>query len=474
MDAFGLDNSMLIDVQLKQFQTQFKNACKRLNITAIFEKPVKLWLIENLRGQFKTRNDRTGFKFDKRYNMMWELKIDRNDIKFIVDFDNEVFDAIEPFFRIVERDKEIIVGSCDSYSILPLPAIKNVSFTCEDISVTVNGLLKKTMPDIHGFLTFNDDAQKANWALNITPVVQAVRKSPTRSVAAGILSPTSSCIASGSPQSTGRENVMAMFHAPPATVNPRGTPELHSAVEQTILKHNQLHRLPCDVSKPPPAMYSTAVQTGQHGSSADQTTQLDSSAGQTGSLMGATALQTHERRIILPTDDSSCSEINLFAQSNRKGKRKKKEVSKPATSTPRRREPAHEYDSISSESEAEKFAREANIFFQTALQGKESDPLTNFLQSTVPRVFSILSLKEKSMNTSEQQEREKIIREEIDTIYQTTKEAILTEQDTQEKSNEESTIQNVNVNEEQEEESNERITRSKSKTNVSNSEENQS
>jgi hypothetical protein len=54
MDAFGLDNSMLIDVQLKQFQTQFKNACKRLNITAIFKKPVKLWLIENLRGQFKT------------------------------------------------------------------------------------------------------------------------------------------------------------------------------------------------------------------------------------------------------------------------------------------------------------------------------------------------------------------------------------------------------------------------------------
>ena len=78
------------------------------------------------------------------------------------------------------------------------------------------------------------------------------------------------------------------------------------------------------------------------------------------------------------------------------------------------------------------------------------------------------------MNTSEQQEREKTIREEIDTIYQTTKEAILTEQDTQEKSNEESTLQNVNVNEEQEEENNERITRSKSKTNVSNSEENQS
>ena len=105
-----------------------------------------------------------------------------------------------------------------------------------------------------------------------------------------------------------------------------------------------------------------------------------------------------------------------------------------------------------------------------------------------PRDFYIFWLKEKSLNTSEQQAREKILTEEIDKIYQTTKEAIvekdntiraaiLTEQSSsapQDRSNEDSTLQNVM------EEPQERITRSKSKTNVSivesvtsNSEENQ-
>ena len=492
MDSFGLDDSLLIGLQLNQFLIQFKHSCSRLNIITNVEKPVKHWLMENLRGEFKTRNARTGFKFAKRYNMMWELKLERNDVKFCVEYDNEVFEAIEPFFRIVEMDREIIVGNCDSYSVIPLPAIKNVSFVCEDISVSVNGLLKKTMPDIHGFLTFNDEAQQANWALNITPIVQAVRHSPTPSVTAASLSPSPSVAAPrfqsqhsgasihphGQP-STGRADIMGMF-APPAsrTVNHRGTPELHSVVEQTIRKHNQLQRLPCDVSKPPPAMYSTAVQAGQPGGSAEQTGQPVSSAGQAGNLMGDTVLQTKGRRMILPTDDSSCSEISLFAKSNKKGKKKK--VSKPSTSTPRKRpnndRDVHVYDSISSESDAEKFARETNIFFQTALQGRENDPLTTFLQSTVPRVFSFLSLKEKSLNSSEQQAREKIITEEIDKIYQTTKEAIVGDTTIraeiltsapQDRSNEESTLQN--------EEPQERITRSKSKTNVSieSSEENQ-
>ena len=57
--------------------------------------------------------------------MLWELKVERNYIKFIVDYDKEVFDAIEPFFQIIEWDREIIMGNCDSYSIAPLPAIKD-------------------------------------------------------------------------------------------------------------------------------------------------------------------------------------------------------------------------------------------------------------------------------------------------------------------------------------------------------------
>ena len=138
MDSFGLNNSMLLGLQLEQLSKHFKNACTRLNINTSFEKPIKHWLIENIRGRFKTRNAKTGFTIAKRYGMLWELKVERNDIKFIVDYDKEVFEAIEPFFQIVEWDREIIVGTCDSYSIAPLPAIKDVSFVCEDISVTVN------------------------------------------------------------------------------------------------------------------------------------------------------------------------------------------------------------------------------------------------------------------------------------------------------------------------------------------------
>ena len=86
MDSFGLNNSMLLCLQLEQLSKQFKNACTRLNINTSFEKPIKHWLIENIRGRFKTRNAKTGFKIAKRYRMLRELKVERNDIKFIVDY----------------------------------------------------------------------------------------------------------------------------------------------------------------------------------------------------------------------------------------------------------------------------------------------------------------------------------------------------------------------------------------------------
>ena len=87
MDSFGLDNSMLIGLQLEQLSKQFKNACTRLNINTNFVKPIKHWLIENIRGKFTTRDAKTGFRIAKRYGMLWELKMERNDIKFIVDYD---------------------------------------------------------------------------------------------------------------------------------------------------------------------------------------------------------------------------------------------------------------------------------------------------------------------------------------------------------------------------------------------------
>ena len=62
MDSFGLDNSMLIGLQLEQLTKQFKNNCTRLNINTNFVKPIKHWLIENTRGKFTTMNAKTGME----------------------------------------------------------------------------------------------------------------------------------------------------------------------------------------------------------------------------------------------------------------------------------------------------------------------------------------------------------------------------------------------------------------------------
>ena len=105
-------------------------------------------------------------------------------------------------------------------------------------------------------------------------------------------------------------------------------------------------------------------------------------------------MKTNNRKIILPTDDSSCSEISVVPKS----KQKKKKTSQVKTSTPKKRqmhdaeeqEVEQVYDSISSESESEKMAREANLFMEQALIGRPQDPLTDFLKLTVPKFFKFL------------------------------------------------------------------------------------
>ena len=98
------------------------------------------------------------------------------------------------------------------------------------------------MPDLLRFLSFEEAAQQANWALNITPIVTAPLHSPP------IVSPT----VSASRQITHHSSTSSPPHDQPSTggLIPRGTPDLHSAVEQSINRHNQLHRTPCVVSQP--------------------------------------------------------------------------------------------------------------------------------------------------------------------------------------------------------------------------------
>ena len=211
-------------------------------------------------------------------------------------------------------------------------------------------------------------------------------------------------------------------------------------------------------------MYSTPVQAGKSGCTAVQPE----------TLLEITALPKG-RKVILPTEDCSSSEISVFAQTSKRSKKKK---GKPAaSSTPRKRSKeraAHVYDSISSpsESETDKFVREAGICFEQALQGREDDPLTTFLQTTVPKVFSFLSLRQNSyLNSSEHEAREAIFKQQIDQIYATTKGAIVNKDSTirdavitEQSSTDPQDTRLQNYNQEQIEPV---VTHSKSKTNVS-------
>ena len=228
---------------------------------------------------------------------------------------------------------------------------------------------------------------------------------------------------------------MSLFQNPPpsAAAGHRNTPDLHDAVQKTILKH-QRQGLPCDVSQPPPGARvaqpsRTAVQARQCGESAALASQP---AGQVDTVR-STAVRTHSKKVIVPSEDSSCSEISVVP----KAKQKKKKVSQVKTSTPKKRqmqeveerEEEHVYDSISSESDSERMVREANVFMEQALIGRPQDPLTDFLKQTVPKFFKFLKIKEKAGNSSgaAQQNIAAEFNAELDQIYDATKQIILDE-----------------------------------------------
>ena len=470
MDSISFNESFLLNLQLDQFRQQFTNSCNRVNILTNYLKPSELWLSDTLRGKFRGKN--TGFKLNRKYRMQWCLKLDRNDIRFCVDFSSDFDSALKNHFDIVEFDKEVIVGHSKENSTGILPVYKDIDLVCEDISIFEGGQHRRTMADELGFLTFNSLAQGANWVLNITPAPQPA---PSQ-VLGGNNSPVHysnhqgqsnrsshrlSPVHSESQSSTGHRNVrrlspalandhgsgrgsgqgatgfIDLFQKPPpsaAAAGPRSTPDLHEAVQKTIWKHTQQQSLPCDVSRPPPfprvvQPSRTAVQARQAGESGGLASQP---AGQVEIVRGTTAVKAH-KKVIVPTDSSSCSEISLAPKS----KQKKKKSSQVKTSTPKKRqmlnaeeqEVEHVYDSISSESDSEKMAREANLFMEAALTGRPQDPLTDFLKQTVPKFFKYLRIKEKGSNSSgaTQQDLAAEFNAELDQIYNHTKQIIVEE-----------------------------------------------
>ena len=159
-------------------------------------------------------------------------------------------------------------------------------------------------------------------------------------------------------------------------------------------------------------------------------------------------------------------------------------------STPKKRVHEHEYDSISETSgnEQQKLCKEFQKVFKVALRGREKDPLSEFLIESVPKVFEFLSIRENApLNDSGHQEREEDFVKNIDKIYQSTKAAIIRNQNfefnqSQEQSHtnnsKNSTILPLDIQETTIKPSNENIvtapseiiTRSKSKTRLDNAE----
>merc|ERR1712215_578113 len=85
-------------------------------------------------------------------------------------------------------------------------------------------------------------------------------------------------------------------------------------------------------------------------------------------------------------------------------------------------------DSISETSgnEQQKLCKEFQKVFKVALRGCEKDPLSEFLVESVPKVFEFLSLRENTpLNDSGHQAREENFVQHIDKIYQSTKVAII-------------------------------------------------
>ena len=408
MDTFGFDKSVLINLQLEHIKNQFNNACCRLNIYANFQKPTEQWLSNNIRGNFKSNNCNTGFLYEGNYVMQWGLYLDKGDVHFTVIYDRDVFRAIEPFFNIQEIDEDIIVGNYEMQRNAPLPLKKDVSFLSEDLTIRVNGREKRSMPDARGNLFFGDLSQRCNWTLNILPALPASQSqavvTPTANVSYNLAVPEASTKGSDPADSE---------------------PLLHSVVSQRINKFNLRHFNP---SIPPPTQPAHCAQTA--GSTAGPSAGHRDLSEKTGNGNNGKIYRESrkQKKKILPNSDNADSSSEISSVPSAPSNPRKKMPKPKEASTPKKRVHEHEYDSISETSgnEQQKLCKEFQKVFKVALRGREKDPLSEFLIESVPKVFEFLSLRENApLNDSGHQEREEHFVQNIDKIYQSTKEAII-------------------------------------------------
>ena len=241
----------------------------------------------------------------------------------------------------------------------------------------------KTMANKEGMLTFNTNAQVADWELNITPT--------------SFLSPLASA-----PQGTSH------YDTPHITGN-----LMNNTAPTPLMRFNPL--------VPPPVRNRFLENSGAAG------------GGQTNMATG-NRMFTPSKRKIIPDHELSSSSSRISIND------KKKTTKQPGgrTSTPRKRQqkqPEHEYDSISDSPELSKSPRQkitaedAQNFaeeFRRAVNIDKDDPLSKFLGESVQKVLlHIEERKSANLNSPQQERREQAHTEEMQNLYDFTKMEIL-------------------------------------------------
>ena len=381
MDTLGMEKSSILLLQIDQFETAFFNSCKREKVVANLICTTE-WLKNLFVGSFKEK-DSTRFSYQENYHMMWTLKTSPTfKVMFSVTLSEQTLLAVTNSLTITSDNLCKEVGSYKGDNPVEIVLTKDLILTCEDFTITTRGIKMKTMANKHGFLTFDTSAQVADWTLNIAP---------TSFLSSLVTAP----------------QVTSHYDTPHHTAN-----LMNNSAHTPLMRFNPLI--------PPPRNRFL----GDNGAA---------SGGPTNMATGKRMFTPSKRKIIPDHElSSSSSHISL----NDKAKTTKQPGGR--TSTPRKKQQKpleHEYDSISDSPEPSKSPRQritpqdAQNFaeeFRRAVNIDPEDPLSKFLGESVEKVLlHIEDQKSANLSSSEQERRDAAHTEEMQNLYDFTKNEIL-------------------------------------------------
>ena len=379
-------------LQAEQFCTTFLASCGRWKINAQLD-PCYTWLQDVYMGSFRdVVSGGTAFSYDTTYFMEWSLRAsDNQQITFHLEVSQPMSFAIENSFNVHSSKIDRVVGSYTGGK-AKFEIRKDILCNPEDITIKVGGILKKTMSDKSGKLTFNVTAQKSNWSLNITP----------------------------------RSYIQPLTNSHPLS----NTTTQHGASGSTVTP------VVGQSSGFPPVSLSSfnpAVPPPQN-----RFSETNAAVGFRDVTTGYGNITSLPKRKIIPGDQSSTSSSSRISIGE---KSKKKFTPIARTSTPRKHKKGtgelHHYDTISpprsppvldlsssdeiSPDQIDLFTRQ----FQEALNVDSNDPLSQFLTSSLTSVLTHITARKARLNDTSLEEEMRRHTEQMNNLYDVTKDRIL-------------------------------------------------